>query len=102
MMKRTFSWIALAGLLVLLCGATFSFNLTTSVAHQAPPIVKIDPKVFDAYVGQYTFAENPDLVLSFFRQGEEYYVQVTTQGRFQIFPENNSKFFLKVLDADVT
>lgn len=101
-MKRILSWFALAGLLALLSWATIAFNAPTSSAQKAPPAIKIDPKLFDEYVGQYAFAENPDLLLSFFREGDKYYVQVTTQGRIQIFPESNSKFFLNVVDADAT
>ncbi len=29
--------------------------------------IKIDPKAFDEFVGQYDFADNPDVVLSFGR-----------------------------------
>jgi putative CocE/NonD family hydrolase len=72
------------------------------VAGQKPAEVKIDPKTFDDYVGQYVFAENPDLVLSFFREGTNYFIQASSQGRIQIYPASNSKFFTKILDADAT
>src|ERR1041384_5083249 len=76
---------------------------TTAVnAQQKPAEVKIDPKVFDDYAGQYVFAENPDLVLSFFREGANYFLQVSSQGRIQIYPANTSKFFTKMLDADAS
>ena len=71
-------------------------------AGQKPAEVQIDPKTFDDYVGQYVFAENPDLVLSFFREGTNYFIQASSQGRIQIYPASISKFFTKILDADAT
>src|ERR1041385_4336056 len=71
-------------------------------AQKKPAEVKIDPKTFDDYVGQYVFAENPDLVLSFFREGTNYFIQPSSQGRIQIYPASTSKFFTRILDADAT
>jgi putative CocE/NonD family hydrolase len=76
--------------------------LTPASAQQKPAEIKIDPKTFDEFVGQYSFADNPDLVLSFFREGDKFLMQATSQGRFEIFPASESKFFLKVIDADAT
>lgn len=64
--------------------------------------IKIDSKSFDQYAGQYTLDNNPDLTFSFFRENDKYYLQVTNQGRIEIFPESESRFFLKILDADAT
>ncbi len=69
---------------------------------QRPDEVKIDPKTFDEFVGQYVFAENPDLVMSFFREGTNYFVQASSQGRIQIYPASTIKFFTKIIDADAT
>ncbi len=71
-------------------------------AGQRQQEIKIDPKTFDDYVGQYSFAENPDLVLSFFREGEKFFVQASGQGKIEIFPASQTKFFLKIIDADAT
>jgi uncharacterized protein len=76
--------------------------LTPARAQQKPSEIKIDPKTFDQFVGQYAFADNPDLVLSFFREGETFFVQASNQGRIEIFPTSESKFFLKIIDADAT
>ncbi|HEX3145902.1 MAG TPA: hypothetical protein VHQ64_18155, partial [Pyrinomonadaceae bacterium] len=35
--------------------------------------IKIDPKIFDDYVGQYSIPTNPDVVLSFFREADKFY-----------------------------
>jgi putative CocE/NonD family hydrolase len=71
-------------------------------ARQPQKEIKIDPKTFDDYVGQYTFVEDPDLVLSFFREGDRLYLQATNQARIEIYPTTNAKFFLKIIDADAT
>jgi putative CocE/NonD family hydrolase len=67
-----------------------------------PTEIKIDSTKFDEFVGQYTLVSNPDLVLSFFREGDKFYLQATNQDRIEIFPASETKFFLKVLQADGT
>ncbi|HYX27059.1 MAG TPA: CocE/NonD family hydrolase, partial [Pyrinomonadaceae bacterium] len=76
---------------------------TAAVSQDAKPIeIKIDPKRFDDYVGQYVFVTDPDFAVSFFREGEKFYVQATNQGRIEIFAASEIKFFLKLIDADAT
>jgi uncharacterized protein len=91
---------SLAAILITLNATPRSVGSQTQQAK--PTEVKIDPKVFDDYVGQYSFIDNPDLVLSFSRQGNSFFLDVAGQGRFEIFPQSESKFFLKVIDADAT
>src|SRR6185503_8193731 len=64
--------------------------------------IKIDPLKFDELVGQYTFVDSPDFVLSFFREGEKFYLQATNQGRMEIFAASETKFFPKIIDAEAT
>src|SRR5215475_4100886 len=64
--------------------------------------IKIDPKQFDEFVGQYAMTDNPDVIFSFFRENDKYFLQVTNQRRFEIFPASETKFFLKIIDADAT
>jgi len=85
----------------------FIFSRPASVGagyHQTPKPaeIKINPKQFDELVGQYALTDNPDIVFSFFRDEDKYYLQVTNQGRIEIFPASESKFFLKILDGDAT
>ena len=104
-MKRTLFFLLLViSLSAFTIGSAPTLFTATGVRAQAtkPAEVKIDPKVFDEFVGQYSLDTNPDVVLSFFREGEKYYLQVTNQGRIEIFPASESNFFLKVLDADAT
>ena len=67
-----------------------------------PTEIKIDPAKFDDYVGQYTLTTLPDIVLSFFREGDKFYLQATNQDRIEIYPSSEKDFFLKALQADTT
>jgi D-alanyl-D-alanine-carboxypeptidase/D-alanyl-D-alanine-endopeptidase len=71
----------------------------------APPLkerkeVAIDPKLFDGYVGRFQLA--PDFILTVTREASHLFVQATGQPRFEIFPEGERDFFLKVVDAQIT
>lgn len=93
--------LVVLGLLSLVCLAPP--GTAANEFHQTKPAeVKIDPRKFDELVGQYAFAESPDLVLSFFREGDKFFVQATNQGRIEIFPASETKFFVKIFDADAT
>lgn len=63
--------------------------------------IKLDPLAFDAYIGQYQDQKDPDFIFSFFREGDRYYLQPTGQGRVEIFPESETRFFLKIMNAQV-
>jgi CubicO group peptidase (beta-lactamase class C family) len=62
--------------------------------------VKIDPKILDAYVGQYEL--NPNFIITMTREGDSLMTQATGQPKFELFPESETKFFLKVVEAQVT
>ncbi len=62
--------------------------------------VEVDPAIYDAYVGRYRLTE--DLVFAVTRQGARLFVQLTGQPRFEVFPESETKFFLRVVDAQIT
>jgi putative CocE/NonD family hydrolase len=102
-MKHRIVVLLLGGLLMIaIVRLVFVSHPAASAAQAKPTEIKIDPAKFDEFVGQYTFADNPDVVLSFFRAGDKFYVQPTNQARREIFPASDTKFFLKVIDADVT
>lgn len=90
---------------------TLFLFLTGQVANYAqqptpaatPVEIKIDPTLFDAFVGQYEDAENlGGTIFSFFREGEKFYTQVTNQDKIEIFPASETNFFLKAPMADAT
>jgi beta-lactamase family protein/uncharacterized protein DUF3471 len=62
--------------------------------------VAIDPKIFNAYVGQYEVA--PGTILSVTQETPGHFsAQLTGQPKFEILAENDTKFFLKVVDAEL-
>jgi len=63
-------------------------------------VAKVDPKIYDAYVGQYEVA--PDFVLTVTREGDRLMAQRTGQDKSEWYPESETRFFLKVVDAQVT
>lgn len=62
--------------------------------------VSIDPKLFDSYIGNYELA--PNFVITITRDGDQLFGQATNQPKFQLFPEGERDFFLKVVDAQIT
>ena len=70
-----------------------SFNLDRAVS------TDIDPNVFDAYVGDYLF--DGGMLISVSREEGGVYIQSLGKPRHQIFPESHTRFFLKVLDAEI-
>jgi serine-type D-Ala-D-Ala carboxypeptidase/endopeptidase len=62
--------------------------------------VTVDPKLFDGYVGSYQLA--PNFVMAITRDGDHLFVQATGQPKFEIFPESDRDYFLKVVDAQIT
>jgi hypothetical protein len=51
-------------------------------------------------VGAYRL--NPNILLTMSRDGATFYTQLTGQPKFQVFAESDRKFFLKVVDAQLT
>jgi len=62
--------------------------------------VAVDPKIFDGYVGTYQLA--PTFLITITRDGDHLFEQATGQQRFEIFPESEREYFLKVVDAQIT
>ncbi len=62
--------------------------------------VKVDPKLFDDYVGHYEVA--PGVVAEVKRQDNKLFVQLTGQPQLQLVPENETGFFLREVDAQIT
>jgi uncharacterized protein (TIGR03435 family) len=62
--------------------------------------ITVDAKLFDGYIGKYRLT--PDFILTVTRVGNSLFMQATNQPRFQIFPESDRDYFLKVVDAQIT
>jgi hypothetical protein len=62
--------------------------------------IAIDPAKLDRYAGEYQLA--PAFSLKVFRKGDELWTQATGQSEIRIYPESETKWFLKVVDAQLT
>ena len=62
--------------------------------------VHVDAKILKEYVGHYQLA--PRFLISITQDGDHLYEQATGQPKFEIFPESEKDFFLKVVSARMT
>jgi hypothetical protein len=60
---------------------------------------EVSPASFDPLVGRYDYGMG---ILTVGREGSHLYAQLTGQPRFEIFPQSETNFFWKVVDARVT
>ncbi len=59
----------------------------------------VDPKIFGRYAGEYTFT--PDFIFTVTVEDGKLMAQATGQPKVQLFPESETLYFLKVVDAQV-
>jgi hypothetical protein len=62
-------------------------------------VIKVDRTVLARYVGTYELTA--DFSITFSLDGNQLMTQATNQPKFPVFPESDTKFFLKVVDAEV-
>ena len=67
---------------------------------RAQPEIKVESKVLDAYVGEYELT--PAFKLTITNENGQLMAQATGQPKFELYPESETKFFLKVIEAGVT
>jgi CubicO group peptidase (beta-lactamase class C family) len=60
---------------------------------------ELDPAVLDRYPGRYELV--PGFSLDVTREGDHLFAQATGQPRFEIYPESETRFFYKVVDAQI-
>jgi CubicO group peptidase (beta-lactamase class C family)/uncharacterized protein YneR len=72
---------------------------TTEPLPKEPQAAKVDPSIYDAYVGEYELAPGFSLVVT--REGDHIFTQATGQQKIEIYPESETRFFLKVVDAQI-
>ena len=104
-MKLTTFFLILSGaflLMTLEAEPSLTARAGFSVEQEPRKEIKIDPKRFDEFVGQYTFLDNPDVVLSFWRDGGKFFVQATNQSKWEVFPESETTFVRKVFPVQMT
>ena len=61
--------------------------------------IELAGEVFDKYTGEYELA--PGFIIKIWREDKSFKAQATGQPAFDIFAETETKFFLKVVDAQV-
>jgi CubicO group peptidase (beta-lactamase class C family) len=70
----------------------------------APPKARkefaINPSLLAAYVGEYQLA--PTFTLTVTREADQLFIQATGQSKLPVFPESETDFFYKIVDAQVT
>jgi hypothetical protein len=74
-----------------------------SLPYQTPvprTSVTVSPSVLEQYVGRYQIA--PDFVLTVTLENGQLMSQATGQNKLEVFAESETKFFLKVIDAQLT
>jgi len=62
--------------------------------------VKVDTRFYDFYVGNYQL--RPGIILTVSREGDRLFGQATRQEKFEIFPESDRDYFLKVFDSQIS
>lgn len=84
-----------------------SVNITNSLSailfgnpYTLPVVAKIDTSVYREYAGEYEFT--PDFLITISTEDGQLFAQATGQNRFEIFPSSEAKFFLKVVDAQLS
>jgi hypothetical protein len=78
------------------------FPLLPSVPSAPAPRreTRVDPTVFDRYVGRYQLA--PEVIVTVGRQGNRFFTQFTAEPPFELFAESEKVYFLKAADAEFT
>jgi len=61
--------------------------------------VKVAPKIYDAYVGEYEFG--PKRMITITKEGDKLFAQRSGAPKNEIFPESETTFFLMVADVQL-
>jgi hypothetical protein len=66
---------------------------------EEPKAIKVDPKIYDAYVGQYEIEAG--MVLEVIKEDNRLWAKVGEQ-KMELFPESETKYFIKAAPARMT
>ena len=69
-------------------------------AEKPANLAKLDPRVFDAYVGKYEFAPNRPYFIT--REGSRYFGQAPNNPKRELFPVSENKFFVPEVETQIT
>ena len=62
--------------------------------------IDVDPSLLARYVGSYQL--RPEIILSITQEAERLFVQATGQRHFRLFAETEERYFIKLVDAQIT
>jgi CubicO group peptidase (beta-lactamase class C family) len=66
---------------------------------EAPKDVIVPPQILETYVGEYQLA--PNFILTVTKEGDKMITQATGQQKIEIFAESETKFYPKVMQAQI-
>ncbi|MBV9995461.1 MAG: DUF3471 domain-containing protein [Caulobacteraceae bacterium] len=64
--------------------------------------IPFDPSLFDKYVGYYRLDAGPASIFTITRSGEHFLTRLSGQVNVEIYPESGTKFFAKVVAAQIS
>jgi len=76
-----------------------SYELLKLEPPQQHKEITLDTQILGRYVASY---QMPNAILAISREGGQLFAQLIGQPRLELFPESQQKFFLKVVDAQIT
>lgn len=69
-------------------------------AEKPQNLAKVDPQVFDTYVGKYEFPDKRPYVVT--REGNRYFGQAPNNPKRELFASSESKFFIPEVEAQIS
>ena len=102
-MKKIFKGLSIGLLLGFIAAVVLSLSgcagKSASLTSNEDAGAKIDTTGYAAYEGKYELA--PKFIMTVTKEGNNLYTQATGQPKFEIFPESEDKFFVKVFVAKI-
>jgi uncharacterized pyridoxamine 5'-phosphate oxidase family protein len=69
-------------------------------AEKPQNVAKVDPQVFDTYVGKYEFPNKSLYAVT--REGNRYFGQAPKNPKRELFPVSENKFFIPEVESQIT
>lgn len=63
--------------------------------------IRLEPKILEAYVGQYQYETPPNRILTVSQEGDRLFVDIPQDFKSELFAESELKFFLKIAPRQV-
>jgi uncharacterized protein YneR len=80
-------------------GPMETYTKTTKPLPTGRKEIALDPALYDQYAGEYELAPGFSIVVT--KEDNKLMIQATGQEKTEIFPESETNFFLKVVDAQI-